>query len=263
MRSLPMYNEGIFPHGFHWFAAVGFFAGAALWGLSIQRGTKDEPFSPAEARLLATLSDRLTEVATLSTAVGRVALSSATQALDRVGQPAVAVDHLGDVVETNSGSERLFDSDFYIDRCGRLCALDARAGAALQRLFDRLRTAPDTEPVTTVPIVVRRKDKEPVVIRVLPIPGAARIPFGGARALLTFSPIELRNAPDTSLISDVFGLTRAEAEVAAMVVQGKSLAVIADERGIARVTVRNQMRTILAKTGTHRQSELVALLAKL
>ena len=114
-----------------------------------------------------------------------------------------------------------------------------------------------------MPIVVRRKDKEPVVIRVLPIPGAARIPFGGARALLTFSPIELRNAPDTSLISDVFGLTRAEAEVAAMVVQGKSLAVIADERGIARVTVRNQMRTILAKTGTHRQSELVALLAKL
>jgi DNA-binding CsgD family transcriptional regulator len=263
MRSLGMYNELSIPHGFKWFAAVGFFAGPALWGLSIQRTTKDEPFAPAEARLLATLSDRLSEVATLSTAVGRIALTSATRALDSVGQPAVAVDHFGRVLDANCAAESVLDNYLCIDRCGRLCALDGRTDAALQTLFDRLRATPDTDPIAADRIIVRRAGKAPVVIRVLPIHGAARGPFGGARALLTFSTLDLKAAPEPELVSDIFGLTRAEAEVAAFVAQGKSLAEIAAQRGSAAVTVRNQIRTIFAKTGTHRQSELVALLSRL
>lgn len=263
LQSQPMHNELSVPHGFQWFAAVGFFAGAALWGLSIQRTTKDEPFAAAEARLLATLSDRLTEVATLSTVVGRIALSSATHALDQVGEPAVAVDCFGKVVATNSAAERVFDDNLYINKCGQLCAAANRTGAALQTLFDYLRLTPDTEPITAAPVIVPRGAKTPAVIRALPIHGAARTPFRGARALLTFASIDAKPAPDPKLISDLFGLTRAEAEVAALVGQGKSPAAIADRRGIARVTVRNQLKTIFAKTGTHRQSELVALLSRL
>jgi DNA-binding CsgD family transcriptional regulator len=37
----------------------------------------------------------------------------------------------------------------------------------------------------------------------------------------------------------------------------------AQEIGVSRVTARNQLRTIFAKTGTHRQSELVALLSRI
>jgi DNA-binding CsgD family transcriptional regulator len=263
MRRLPMYNEGILPHGFQWFAAVGFFAGVALWGLSIQRKVGDEPFAPAEARLLATLSDRLTEVATLSTAVGRVVLKSAVHALDRVGQPAVAVDRFGEVLDANCAAECMFDHHLYVDQRRRLCAADAKAAAALQTLSERLLATPDTAPLTADPIVVRRVGKAPVIIRMLPVHPAARTPFGGARALLTFCVVEPRRAPDVQLISDLFSLTHAEAEVAALLAQGKSLAAIAAARGIARVTVRNQLTTVLAKTGTHRQSELVALLARL
>lgn len=263
MRRLPMYNEGILPHGFQWFAAVGFFAGPALWGLSIQRKVEEEPFTRSEAQLLATLSDRLSEVATLSTAVGRIALSSATQALDRIGQPAVAINCCGNVVEANRASESTFGTHLYVNACGRLCAHDACADAALQTLFDRLRVAPDSEPITNEPIVVHRGKKAPVIIRALSIPEAARGPFRGACALLTFSSLGPKPGPDPKLLGDAFGLTRAEAAVATFVVQGKSLAAIADERGIARVTVRNQLRTVLAKTGTHRQSELVALLSRL
>ncbi len=263
MCALDMYNELSIPHGFKWFAAIGFFAGPALWGLSIQRTTKDEPFGPHESRLLATLSDRLSEVATLSTAVGRIALTSATQALARVGKPAVAIDASGVVLDANEAADCTFDCNFYIDRCGRLFTPDARANASLQTLFDRLQATRDTEPTAADPIVIRRSGNGSVVIRVLPINGAARSPFGGARALLIFSLIDVKTAPDPALVSDVFGLTRAEAEVAACVAQGKSPAAIAKERGIALVTVRNQIRTIFAKTGTHRQSELVALLARL
>lgn len=263
LNAQAMNNELSIPHGFQWFAAVGFFAGPALWGLSIQRTTKDEPFTVAEVRLLATLSDRLTEVATLSTAVGRVALTCVTHALDCVGQPAVAIDKYGNVVDANSGAQDVLDSHIYINRFGRLCADGDRASAALQTLFDRLRTVPDSEPFPTQPIVIRRDGTGPLVIRTLPIHGAARTPFGGGRALLTLSSINPRPAPDATLISDVFGLTSAEAEVATLLAQGKSPAAIARQRGTARVTAHNQIKSIFAETGTHRQSELVALLARL
>jgi len=263
MRALDMYNELSIPHGFKWFAAVGFFAGSALWGLSIQRGNNDGPFAPAEARLLATLSDRLTEVATLATAVGRIALTSATHALECVGKPVVAVDASGAVLEVNAAAADFFDEHLYVNRCGRLSVADVRACATLEALFEQMQATPDTEPMAAAAVVVRRGGKAPVVVRALPVHGAARGPFGGARALLILSAIEAKSAPKPALISEIFGLTRAEAEVAALVVQGRSPAVIAKERGIAPVTVRNQLRTIFAKTGTHRQGELVALLARL
>jgi len=263
MRRLDFYNECALPFGLPWFAGIGLRAGPAVWAMVIQRTARQGSFSPAEARQLATLSDRLTEVATLSTAVGRVAISSATQALDRVGQPAVAVERAGLVIEANGSSEHIFDDDLNVDRGGRLCVRDARANASLQRLFDQLRVVSDIEPLPAAPIIVRREGRAPVVIRALPVPGSARVPFGGARALLTFSPIEPRRGPDPQFVSDVFGLTRAEAEVAVRVAEGKSLVAIADERGIARVTVRNQLKAIFLKTGTHRQSELGALLSRL
>jgi len=263
MRRLDFYNECALPFGLPWFAGIGLRAGPALWAMVIQRTARQGPFEPHEVRVLATLSDRLTEVATLSTALGRVALAGATQALDRVGQAAIAIDRFGAVVDANGAAEGLLDDHLYIDQCRRLCAPDRKAGALLQSLFEQLRLAPDDLPIAALPIVVRRGGKGPVVIRVLPVPGAASSPFGGARVLLTLTAIEPKPGPDASVISDVFGLTRAESDIAALVAQGRSLAAIADTRGIARVTVRNQLRTIFAKTRTHRQSELVALLSRL
>jgi DNA-binding CsgD family transcriptional regulator len=61
---------------------------------------------------------------------------------------------------------------------------------------------------------------------------------------------------------NLFGLTPAEARLASIVGGGVDPARAAEEIGISRVTARNQLRAIFAKTGTHRQSELVALLCR-
>jgi DNA-binding CsgD family transcriptional regulator len=262
MRRLDFYNEIFVPFGFQWFAGIGFAAGPALWGMVIMRTPAQGPFEAQEKRVLASLSDRLSEIATLSWAVGRAALSGASNAMDLVGQPALVLDRRGSVLGMNAGAEKMFDAEFYIrNRC--LTACDQHAASALGVLADQLRTTPDTVALPAAPIVVRRSANVPLLIRILPIDGAARSPFLGARALLTLSPIESKRAPDLNLLCEVFGLTRAEADVAALVSCGKPLSAIARRRGSSRVTVRNQMRTIFAKTGTHRQSELVALLASL
>jgi hypothetical protein len=44
---------------------------------------------------------------------------------------------------------------------------------------------------------------------------------------------------------------------------GLSLQEIADARGLSVATVRSHTKAVLAKTGTHRQAELVGLLARL
>lgn len=58
-----------------------------------------------------------------------------------------------------------------------------------------------------------------------------------------------------------FGVSTAEAELAADMVHGLTLDQCALRRGRSIHTVRNQLRSLLAKTGTNRQSELVGLLA--
>jgi DNA-binding CsgD family transcriptional regulator len=244
---------------FQWFAGIGFWAGQALWGLCIQRTCAEGPFGEEDKQALAFLSDHLTEVATLSTAVGRIALSSATNALASVNKAAIAVDRSGLVVDANAAAQDAFDNNLSV-KGGRLFVSDPEARKSLQALFDRMRTTPDTTPLAAEPIVVRRRGQSPIVIRVLPIHGAARSPFLGARALLTFSA-EKKAGLDPSLVK-AFGLTPAEARLAALIAEGRSPGEAAEKLGVAYSTARNQLKAVFAKTGAHRQSELAALLAQ-
>jgi DNA-binding CsgD family transcriptional regulator len=262
MRRIGLYADSLARHGLQWFAGIGFWAGAAHWGLTIQRTPQEGPFDRHDKRIFAGLSRRLTETATLSQAVGRVALSSATNALDMVRQPALALDRSGFVLESNASAEQLFDEEIRVTN-RRLILGDRRARAALSDLIDRLGIIPDTAALPAEPIVVQRATRRPLLIRVLPIDGAARNPFLGARVLLVFSDLARQPEPRMDVLAKTFGLSPAEAKLASLMAGGISLEQAADELKIARDTARNQLKAVFAKTTTHRQGELVALLARL
>jgi DNA-binding CsgD family transcriptional regulator len=262
MKWTEYYNDCIRAQGLEWFAAIGFWAGPALWALSIQRTPAEGSFDREDKAVLSTLSRRLTEVASLSTAIGRIALTSAMDALDTVRNPAVSIDRFGYVLGANKASESVFDAEIYV-RGRRLFVADPNAQSCLGQVIDRFRITPDTATLHAVPIVVRRRLGVPVIVRILPVHGAARTPFLGARALLTFTPVEPKPGPSSSLLAKTFGLTPAEARLASIIAEGVSPEKVAEELGIARETARNQLKAIFAKTGTHRQSELVAILARL
>ena len=63
-------------------------------------------------------------------------------------------------------------------------------------------------------------------------------------------------------LRDLFGLTRTEGLVAAALGQGHSIEDIASGMNVSLATVRTHLKRLLAKTGTHRQAEAVALLAR-
>ena len=68
-----------------------------------------------------------------------------------------------------------------------------------------------------------------------------------------FVSIEPKPRPNASLLSKIFGLTFAEAKLAAALADGTSLDTAAEELDIARQTARSQLKIVFAKTDTHRQ----------
>lgn len=223
---------------------------------------KNEPSIEQLFTNLAILKEKLAEQETLLAALGRATLASATIALGCVQHPAIAIDRFGLVLDVNDEARRLFDCNLYIQN-RRLMTNDRQASLSLRSLVDRLRSGSDNKPLTTEPIIMRRKGKSTVVIRVLPVHPAARSPLVGVGALLTFSVIEARPLLDQGLLRRIFGLTPAEAKLAALMVEGKSLEGAAEKLAVKRETARNQLKAIFAKTETNRQGQLVALLSSL
>jgi len=262
-----MLRDPLYAHansfGLRWFAVVGFFAGPALWGFSIQRTIGEGAFDESEKIALAGLSQRLTETATLSTSVGRVVLSNVTNALAFIKRPAIALDRFGSVLDTNPLAEAVLGGDDIRMLNQRLVLRDQRAQAAFNNFLDRLRTASDVDVLGVVPIVVRRDGRLPIVIRVLPVDGAARSPFLGARVILILSGPDEGGAEQLAMLRQAFGLTSSEARIAACLAGGKSLEEAAQEMGTAQETVRSHLKAIFRKTDTHRQGELIALVSRL
>ena len=60
-----------------------------------------------------------------------------------------------------------------------------------------------------------------------------------------------------AVLARLYGFTLAETRLAAVIVNGTGLNLAADQLGISRNTARNQLQSMFAKTGTHRQSEFL------
>ena len=84
---------------------------------------------------------------------------------------------------------------------------------------------------------------------------------GVAWVLVTLRDPELET-PDPALLQDLFGLTPTEALVAAGLAHGLSGAELALAMGVQPNTVQSHIKRALVKSGTRRQSQLVALILR-
>lgn len=92
----------------------------------------------------------------------------------------------------------------------------------------------------------------PVIVRVSPVDSDAERPL----ALVLSTELVWPEGFETT-VQEAFGLTAAEVEIVRGITLGLPVKEIADARGRSVETVRTQVRSILAKTETHGQSELV------
>jgi DNA-binding CsgD family transcriptional regulator len=210
-----------------------------------------------EERILASFTRRLIEMAAVAGARGSG--TSPAAALNAMRLPAIALDQHGFVAEVNAAAEAIFDNDFRIkDR--RLFVRDPEARALLKDAIDQLRTSPRLNSLATDPIVVQRHDKLPVIVRTWRFDGAAHGSAQDVRALMTLNALGPKPGPPAAILAKTFRLTPAEAKLASVIARGASPGIAAGELKISRETARNQLKSVFAKTDTHRQSELVALI---
>jgi DNA-binding CsgD family transcriptional regulator len=101
------------------------------------------------------------------------------------------------------------------------------------------------------------------MVKAIPLTGALAAAFGQAHALLLFTDLDKRPPPVCETLRSTFGLTPAEARLAAELASGDAVEDAASRLGITKETARNHLKAIFQKTEVHRQSELVALLARL
>jgi DNA-binding CsgD family transcriptional regulator len=100
-----------------------------------------------------------------------------------------------------------------------------------------------------------------VLIAPLPLPTAGVGPDAPTTMLLVSDPAHNTTPPKERLMQ-AYGLTAAEATLARLLVGGTDLSAIARELGIRIATARTHLRQVLAKTGAHRQCELVGQLLR-
>ena len=82
-----------------------------------------------------------------------------------------------------------------------------------------------------------------------------------AVAIVFIGDPDRKSALPAEVLALLYGLTPAEARLAVALLDGSSLAEIAEMHGIRELTARTQLKQVFQKTGTSRQGELVRLLA--
>jgi DNA-binding CsgD family transcriptional regulator len=92
---------------------------------------------------------------------------------------------------------------------------------------------------------------------------ASVISRGTGKSVIGIASIFEFPVPGEEILTEVFGLSPAEARLAQHLARGATLEEFAASRGIKISTARCQLSTLLAKTGTQRQAKLVALLCRL
>lgn len=258
IRSSPYYQDLLRPEGCLWFCSLPFRVANGLWFLTVQRTIGQRPFERDDVARLKALKHPLEAAAALSHALSFARVSGMADAFERIAMPALVLDERGLLVRWNGGAERILgvlasvshrEIRFHnVDDQRRFEAAIAQADVTLR---------PRVKP--RVSTVLRDGAGRSWDIQATALGDWARYTFVQASCLVLLS--ELRSESSrASLWRARYRFTPAESRLAESLVSGLALRAVAERHAITYQTARTQLKSVLAKTGTRRQSELVSLL---
>ena len=146
-------------------------------------------------------------------------------------------------------------------RAKRMAAMDRQSDVRLQSLMGAALNSTEGA-YGSASMLVRRGSRLPLAVRIVHLEEEARAALKASLLLVAFDP-ERCDTPRVDMLTDLFGLTPAEASVAIGIVGGRHLAEIAADRDVKIGTVRAYSKIVFGKTGTRGQAELAALLTRL
>ena len=267
-HTLPAYHELYYRHGLPWWGGLGFEVSGRQWCVPILRSSEQGAFTRAEAAQLERIVPHLRRMISISEKLTLDRVHTSLDLLDRMDVAALALDWQGKVMRTNRYAAALIGEGIVI-RSGRLHAPDRESDIRLQHLIAAATAVGATRPssraasVSAEPVAIRRGDLRPLVAEAMPASGLFGDVLWQARALVFLTDLARPSLPAPDRIAAILGLTSAEGRLVAQLTEGRELADAAERLGISVHTARSQLKSVFAKTDTHRQAELVALTGKI
>jgi DNA-binding CsgD family transcriptional regulator len=238
-----------------------------LIGLAVCRSKKDGYITPEQRAAFTSLAPHVRAAVRTQMTLENQGAALLTGAMEGLSLPAFVCDRAGRVKACTPAAEALVWEGRGLQlRQGQLQAGSPGTNKELQDAIDAAALGlvrPGAPLVRSVIICALHPQTAPIILEVIALP---------TRSLeFTFAPrvlivIRGRNGSErrkTAILQRAFGLTAAEAEVAALVATGRSAEEIAAQRGVAVGTVRIQIKAAMAKTGVGRQAELAARIGQL
>ena len=263
MKTHPFYQELLTPLGLRWFIAIAFQAGGRAWAASVQGKPERGPFGREDAEILLGLKNDLAVAANRAIELGAARQEDLESFFSHAGRAAVVIDCDGRVLSSvDEGEEILGACDLL--RAGRL-------GGSHPLLADRLEVlaaaavsyVPGRSSPIPRPVDVLAPDRRHYRIDAIPMPRDFQELVRGAGAIVTVRELAASAAAAHDEYRRMFDLTAREAELAACLAAGQSLSQAAGALEMSLGTARHHLKSIFGKTGTRRQAELVALLARI
>ncbi len=266
-RLSGFYQEFLTQFDIHYLVGAAFSVGESGVGvLGIHRPSDGLAFDTVHEHKAAQLLPHLQRAMRLGQQLAEVEFlkAAALDALDHVDTGVIVIGRTGRVVYANAQAEDIIHRETAVGVSqGRFHIDDALInGRFLAGLRDVLAVAAGASVSMGVStLLVPRADRLPLTLSLTPLkPDWSRGFDAGPMAFVFVKDPE--QGYDIGRLRDLFGLTPTEATIAADLGRGTSVDRIAERHHIGIGTVRFHLKRILAKTGTGRQAEVAALLAR-
>jgi DNA-binding CsgD family transcriptional regulator len=268
MEKSEYYEKFARPADVPWFAAgrlMGDLSTDAI-SISLQRGAKEGEFLPHELASLNSLLPRLQPSMALASSLAEIRGKSLVDGLQVVRRASILLRIGGNVAYMNQAAEACLGGRLFVRR-QRLIAADASEDRKLQGLISQACKAGVgtlSEDQSLRPVVLNPTETAGrMVVTAAPLrrTGSDVVGFSGAILLITDFGSHGKLAGD--VLQSIFGLTKREADIMALLGQGLSVQQICDIIGSAKETVRHHIKSVFQKTGVTRQSELVVICQKM
>jgi DNA-binding CsgD family transcriptional regulator len=184
--------------------------------------------------------------------------------LDAFGHASFGLDQHGRIVVMNRLAEEML-------KCGGLKIIDGRLSATSTQTNKQLQSAiahviaSGTHNGTSAgeSFLLSRHERDPLVVTAIPFLSHALDSNDQLRALVFLVDPSAQPKSRATVLRGLFRLTPTECKLSDLLAAGKDIKEIATSIGITLETARFHLKRILAKTGLHRQAELVRLILSL
>jgi len=229
-------------------------------GLSLMRPRRQKQYAVEHLRKASSVLPHLKRAMGLHVRLGR--LESQETALerlvDRLSTPVLLVDAAGTIRYANAaGHKELRQASLLVLKNGRVEPRNVRQTPP----FAQLLAAAVFEESNYTVMRLHGDNGHMAVLTAYSLrglPGLVGMPQAAAVVFVTYP--DMGERVDALRLQMVYGLTPAETRLVEHLARGENLADIAEKLRLSRETLKSQLRSLFAKTGTNRQAELVAVL---